>query len=145
MGRHGIYRETATERQPELFWSFRPWPKETGPRGLTFPGQALRPQLRSGSLRGALAGDGRQQALGHLRVLGPRHKDLLQAVDKALQGAVPRGDSHGTYKTSQGQGRPDDGSDGNLKGPRFPLVWTGTRATSGCQEAEMREPPHRPV
>lgn len=90
------------------------------PRGLTFPGQALRPQLCSGSLRGALAGDRRQQALGHLRVLGPRHEDLLQAVDEALQGAVPGGDSHGTYKTSQGQGHPDDGSDGNPRRSEIP-------------------------
>lgn len=59
------------------------------------PGRAPRPQLCPGQLGGTQAGGRwRWRAPWSLGALGPRLEDLLQAVDEALQGAVPRRDAH---------------------------------------------------
>lgn len=100
----------------------KPWPRRQVPGGLTSPGRAPRPQLCSGQLGGVPAGESRQRAWGRLRVLGPRHQDLLQAVDKALQGAVPRRASQGTCKISQGQCGPDRGGSGTFRRSDVPPV-----------------------
>lgn len=69
-------------------------------------------------------------------MLGPRHQDLLQAVDEALQGAAPRRGSCGACMSSQGQRSPAGGSRGPSRAPEISHPWRRTvPALSGGQEA----------
>ena len=115
--------------QPELSRAQRPWPGETGHRELTCPGRAPAPRLCS-QPQHTQAGDSGRQAQGCLGVLGDRLEDFLQAVDEALQRAVPGRGPCGSCKASPVSGASTVAAEGPI-GRNFPPMRTVLRGLAG--------------